>query len=227
MAEPSVSVVIPAFRAERTIQRAIDSVLAQSVPVQEVIVVDDGSPDDLAAIVQRHGAPVILVRQANRGAAHARNTGIERSTGTYVAFLDADDYWEPRKLEYQLAVFARAPGSGHGCQPLFLPRPPGYPSGEPVWASTLVRSPMRRVWREGVPAGNPVVDGHRAGTAGTDRAGTFRERFGAGRRPRFVGPLGGAAPCLPALATAGHGPCWNRVAFRAATLPATAKRCWR
>jgi glycosyltransferase involved in cell wall biosynthesis len=109
MAEPSISVVIPAFRAEHTIQRAIDSVLAQTTPASEIIVVDDGSPDNQAAIVEQYGLPVILVRQANGQTAAARNTGIERATGDFVAFLDADDYWEPHKLERQSAVFAAYP----------------------------------------------------------------------------------------------------------------------
>ncbi len=106
MTEPSISVVIPAFRAESTIQRAIDSVLAQTKPASEIIVVDDGSPDNQAAIVSQYGPPVILLRQANGKTAVARNTGIECATGDFVAFLDADDYWEPEKLERQLAVFA-------------------------------------------------------------------------------------------------------------------------
>ena len=106
MATPSVSVVIPAYRAERTIRRAIDSVLAQTAPPSEIIVVDDGSPDGQAAIVRQYGLPVILLSQANRRTAAARNTGIDRAGGDLVAFLDADDYWEPHKLERQLAVFA-------------------------------------------------------------------------------------------------------------------------
>ncbi len=125
MAEPSVSVVIPAFCAEGTIQRAVDSVLAQTVPVHEVIVVDDGSPDALSAIVQRYGPPVILIRQVNQGAAAARNTGVERSTGAFVAFLDADDYWEPRKLEHQLAAFAAHPEVGTVASSYYYQRPQG------------------------------------------------------------------------------------------------------
>ena len=121
MTEPSISVVIPAFRAERTIQRAMDSVLAQTKPASEIIVVDDGSPDNQAAIVSQYGPPVILLRQANGKTAVARNTGIERATGDFVAFLDADDYWEPEKLERQLAVFATHPRSGCCRQSLLLP----------------------------------------------------------------------------------------------------------
>jgi glycosyltransferase involved in cell wall biosynthesis len=105
-------VVIPAFRAERTIRRAIDSVLAQTAPASEIIVVDDGSPDNQAAMVEQFERPVVLLRQANRKTAAARNTGIEHARGEFVAFLDADDYWEPHKLERQLAVFVKHPTVG-------------------------------------------------------------------------------------------------------------------
>lgn len=108
-----VSVVIPAYKSERTIRRAIDSVLAQSVPAHEIIVVDDGSPDNQAKVIEEcYGKRVILIRQANGKTANARNTGIKLATGNFVAFLDADDYWEPEKLERQLAVFAQYPEVG-------------------------------------------------------------------------------------------------------------------
>ena len=105
----SVSVIIPAYRAERTIRRALDSVLSQTVPAAEIIVVDDGSPDDQAAVVAGYGNRVVLVRKPNGGAASARNAGVEAASGDFVAFLDADDYWEPTKLQRQLAVFRQHP----------------------------------------------------------------------------------------------------------------------
>jgi glycosyltransferase involved in cell wall biosynthesis len=105
-----VSVVIPAFRSAATIRRALDSALGQTRPPDEVVVVDDGSPDDLAAVVEgAYGARVTLVRKSNGGAASARNAGLDRATGDLVAFLDADDYWEPEKLARQLAVLSRHP----------------------------------------------------------------------------------------------------------------------
>jgi glycosyltransferase involved in cell wall biosynthesis len=105
-----VSVVIPAYKAERTICRAIDSVLAQTVPAHEIIVVDDGSPDGQDEVIERtYGDKVILIRQANGKTASARNAGIERATGEFIAFLDADDYWAHEKLETQLGVFQRHP----------------------------------------------------------------------------------------------------------------------
>jgi glycosyltransferase involved in cell wall biosynthesis len=104
---PHVSVIVPAYRAARTIRRALDSVLSQTVPAAEIIVVDDGSPDDQAAVVAGYGDRVRLIRKANGGAASARNAGIETACGDFLAFLDADDYWEPVKLERQLSVFQR------------------------------------------------------------------------------------------------------------------------
>lgn len=108
-----VSVIIPAYNAAATIRRAIDSVVAQTVAVREIIVIDDGSPDDLADVVTNaYGSEVILIREPNRGVSNARNAGIAKSTGEFIAFLDADDFWEPDKIERQLAVFRRCPEVG-------------------------------------------------------------------------------------------------------------------
>ncbi len=96
MTEPVISVVIPAYRAARTIERAVDSVLGQTRRADEIIVVDDGSPDDLAEVLGRYGSRVRLLRKRNGGAASARNLAIEECRGELIAFLDADDYWEPK-----------------------------------------------------------------------------------------------------------------------------------
>src|SRR5258706_15592076 len=101
MSEPSISVVIPAYRAAKTIGRAIASVIAQTHGVLEVLVIDDGSPDDVSAATERFGAAVTVIRKENGGAASARNLGIERARGDWIAFLDADDYWHPDKLKRQ------------------------------------------------------------------------------------------------------------------------------
>ena len=102
MSEPRVSVVIPAYRRDDVLGRAIDSALAQTVDV-EVLVVDDGSEDDTAAVVAAYGDRVrYLVHDRNRGVSAARNTGVAAANGEYVAFLDSDDEWLPRKLAAQL-----------------------------------------------------------------------------------------------------------------------------
>ncbi len=98
----SVSVVIAAYNAEKYIQRAIDSVLAQSLPADEIIVVDDGSTDNTGDAVKHYGSKVRYIYQENAGPASARNTAIEAATGTWIAFLDADDEWLKDKLKLQI-----------------------------------------------------------------------------------------------------------------------------
>ncbi len=108
----TVSVVIPAYRAAATICRAIDSVLAQTCPADEILVIDDESPEDLAVVLGRYGKRVTLVRQPKGGAAAARNRGIELARGDLVAFLDADDQWLPEKLDQCLQVLRQHPQVG-------------------------------------------------------------------------------------------------------------------
>jgi len=99
---PKVSVVIPSYNCARYLPAAVDSVRAQSYPDTEIIVVDDGSTDETPAIAERYGRQIVYIRTANRGAAAARNRGIRASNGEYLAFLDADDWWEPTKLAEQV-----------------------------------------------------------------------------------------------------------------------------
>lgn len=104
-APPLVSVIVPAYNASRFIERALASVQGQTYPNLEVLVVDDGSDDNTAEIVEAIAAcdsRVELLRQSNRGVAAARNRAIAEARGTYVAPLDADDVWFPRKLEWQV-----------------------------------------------------------------------------------------------------------------------------
>jgi glycosyltransferase involved in cell wall biosynthesis len=103
MFKDTVSVVIPYYRARRTIARAVESALGQTVPPHEILIVDDGCPEDAVAATRQFGSSVTLIRKSNGGTASARNLGIEHARSEWIAFLDADDYWEPRKLERQLA----------------------------------------------------------------------------------------------------------------------------
>ncbi len=105
-----VTVVIPAFQAAATIVDAILSVSAQTHPWLEIVVVDDGSTDETAAIARSLMAReprLSVLSQANGGVAAARNAGIAAATGAFVAFLDADDVWHPWKIELQVERFAR------------------------------------------------------------------------------------------------------------------------
>jgi glycosyltransferase involved in cell wall biosynthesis len=105
----SVSVVIPTFNRARSVLRAVRSVLAQTRPAVEVIVVDDGSTDGTGDLVREQISGVEYLRQENRGVSAARNRGIEAATGEWVALLDSDDEWLPEKLERQMAMLEQEP----------------------------------------------------------------------------------------------------------------------
>jgi glycosyltransferase involved in cell wall biosynthesis len=96
-----ISVIIPAYNAARFLPRCLESVFAQTLKPEEVIVVDDGSTDNTAALAAVLGATVFV--RANGGLAAARNTGIRKAEGEWIALLDADDMWAPEKLERQAA----------------------------------------------------------------------------------------------------------------------------
>jgi glycosyltransferase involved in cell wall biosynthesis len=96
-----ISVVIAAYNASATLGRAIQSVLAQTRPADEIIVVDDGSTDSTADTARQFGSRVRVISQSNGGTSVARNTGIQNASGDWIAFLDADDEWLPEKLHTQ------------------------------------------------------------------------------------------------------------------------------
>src|SRR6478736_2185706 len=105
---PAVSIVIPAYNYAHYLPETIASVLAQSFARFELLVVDDGSTDNTKAVVQALKDPRIrYVWQPNRGLSAARNTGIAECRFNYVAFLDADDLWQPDFLECVMAEYSR------------------------------------------------------------------------------------------------------------------------
>jgi len=128
-----ISVVIPAYNAAAFIAEALESAFGQTLPPGEVVVVDDGSSDETAAIAERFGARVI--RQENRGLSAARNAGIRAARHEWIALLDADDTWEATKLEEQWAALQCCPEAhmavtdhmkiedGAVVQPSFLAQP--------------------------------------------------------------------------------------------------------
>ena len=115
--EGLVSCIVPVFNGEAFVAAAIESILRQSGVDTEVIVVDDGSTDGTAAVLEGFGDRIRVLRQENAGPSAARNHGLEESRGEFVAFLDADDIWVDDKLESQLAVLHGQQGveicSGH------------------------------------------------------------------------------------------------------------------
>lgn len=101
-----VSVIIPVYNGERYLAEALDSVLSQKHPADEIIVIDDGSTDGSAQIIDSFRPSVTYHWQPNAGAGAARNLGVTVARGAFLAFLDADDLWTRDKLERQLAAFA-------------------------------------------------------------------------------------------------------------------------
>jgi glycosyltransferase involved in cell wall biosynthesis len=99
--QPLVSVIIPVFNTDKYLDAALKSVFSQTYSNMEVIVIDDGSTDDSATIAKSYTA-VRYFHQKNKGVSAARNIGLEESNGEYIAFLDADDLWKPKKTEEQV-----------------------------------------------------------------------------------------------------------------------------
>ena len=144
----SVSVVIPVYDGSRYLSEAIDSILEQTAPPDEIIVVDDGSSDGSIEPASRY--PVRILTKEHGGIGPARNHGVRASSGELIAFLDSDDLWTPRKLELQTAALAAADVDivfGHQeefVSPDADPRPlrPPYPRGPGNSASlSLIRRP--------------------------------------------------------------------------------------
>jgi len=143
---PLVSAIIPAYNAAGFVHRAIESAVAQTHHLLEIIVVDDGSSDDTAKVAAEY--PVTVISQQNGGPASARNTGAKAASGEWLAFLDHDDSWHPDKTEQQLkfavpgisAVFSRksAPSDELSFADMFARNHGGNPS------STIIRADVLR-----------------------------------------------------------------------------------
>src|SRR5262249_10162020 len=106
---PTVSVLMCVRNGERYLRGAIESALAQTVQPHEVIVVDDGSTDGTAAIARSVNGRLRIIQQKPLGLAQARNTALAAAGGEFAGYLDADDLWDPCRLEVQLAAFERDP----------------------------------------------------------------------------------------------------------------------
>lgn len=142
---PTVSAIIPAYNAEKLIHRAIESALAQTHPMLQILVVDDGSSDGTARVAAQY--PVTVITKPNGGPATARNIGIKHATAEWIAFLDHDDTWHPNKTELQLsyvnetvaAVFCeKAPGTENiSFKDMFRANYGGNPSSTIIRRSVL------------------------------------------------------------------------------------------
>jgi glycosyltransferase involved in cell wall biosynthesis len=107
--EKLVSVIIPTYNRDRTLKEAIDSALAQTFTDFELIVVDDGSTDNTKNILSCYKDKIIVISEKNRGVSAARNAGISRASGRFIAFLDSDDLWYAEKLYTQIEFFNSNP----------------------------------------------------------------------------------------------------------------------
>jgi glycosyltransferase involved in cell wall biosynthesis len=108
-----VSVIIPVYKVEKYIAATVQTVLDQTYKNFELLIIDDGSPDRSIEICQQFNDPRIkIIRQPNRGVAAARNTGIRQAQGEYIALLDADDLWDPQKLEKHVEHLDNSPEVG-------------------------------------------------------------------------------------------------------------------
>ena len=107
--QPLVSVIIPTYNRREMVREAVDSVLAQTYRNFELTIVDDGSDDGTPEVLAKYGEALQVCTQPNLGVAAARNRGVLCATGLYLAFLDSDDLWLPRKLEAQMAFMQKNP----------------------------------------------------------------------------------------------------------------------
>ena len=108
---PATSVIIPCYNGEQYLPAALESVRAQTVLVHEIIIVDDGSAVPIRAPEGWNGPPLRLIRTPNRGQTTARNLALTYAAGDFVAFLDSDDMWVPRKVEEQEKVLRGDPSA--------------------------------------------------------------------------------------------------------------------
>jgi len=109
MQQANVSYIMPVYNGEQYIAEAIDSLLAQTLPPIQIIIIDDGSTDGTAEIVARYGDRITSIHQTNAGQSAARNHGVRLAKTPFVAFLDADDLAHPQKLQCQLQRFNERP----------------------------------------------------------------------------------------------------------------------
>lgn len=143
---PKISVVVPLYNKAAHVRRALDSVAAQTLQDFEAIVVDDGSTDGGASVVEEYaGARFRLVRQPNAGPGAARNRGIRESTGDVLAFLDADDEWLPGYLEHVVGLLEETGADAATC--CYFEHPPGE-SREGMWEARGIREGAHRLSAE-------------------------------------------------------------------------------
>jgi glycosyltransferase involved in cell wall biosynthesis len=152
-----VSVVIPAYNCGPFIAETLESVLGQTLPPDEVVVVDDGSTDDTAERVAAYADRVRYVYQQNARTAAARNRGIAETSGELIAFVDGDDVWHPTKLQRQVRILGERPElSAIGTRLIDWPEEQFRPAGE-LPAGAVVRLPIERMLVKNYLATSSIV----------------------------------------------------------------------
>ena len=104
-----ISVIVPTYNRAHQLPRTLDSILCQSYSPKEIIVVDDGSTDETSDLMTSEYSEIVFIQQQNTGVSSARNVGIKRASGDWIAFLDSDDEWLPEKLEIQMKALYENP----------------------------------------------------------------------------------------------------------------------
>jgi GT2 family glycosyltransferase len=173
----TITAVVAAYQAERWIGEAIDSILNQTAPPDEVVVVDDGSTDGTAAELARFGDRISVIRRENGGCPAAFNSAFAAATGDFVAMCGADDTWEPHKLELQRAAIAAHPEvdffCGHAVMTGLIEGDHTRPPGVGVLDSDALREEL---FAEGCVINAPSIVIRRKTF---ERLGPFIENFGA------------------------------------------------
>ena len=139
---PRVDVIIPVYNSAATVAESVESALGQTFTDFDVVAVDDGSTDASAEVLSRYGVRIKVLTQPNRGLSAARNAGVHLGTAEYVAFLDADDIWEPEMLERTVAALDRLPHSVLAYTDVAVVDSSGRPLNASLVGNSLGRAPQ-------------------------------------------------------------------------------------
>lgn len=193
-ARPEISVLINNYNYARFLPAAIESALDQQDVDAEVIVVDDGSTDGSAEVIESYGARVRALFQRNSGQAAALNSGVSMARAPLLAFLDADDWWAPRKLRAVIDAFADEPDAGlvyHRLQPVWND---GSPAFRPVPRSLCAGDIAPRLLRSGGRWPYPMTSSLSLRRTVWDRAGEIPRSFRISADAWITGVLPFLAP---------------------------------
>lgn len=163
-----ISVIIPSYNRKNLVTEAIDSVLNQTRLVGEIIVVDDGSTDETAAVLAQYGNRIAVVRQENSGVNSARNNALNMATGAYVALLDSDDVWLPFKTALQVAALEKFPDAGFVFSDFFVWRPGVLQQAQGLRSWHRKRHTWSDIFAEKISGGKLSINGKPMGHEDVD-----------------------------------------------------------